>query len=596
MTSKLLNYCIPISVLFVICSLIVFRFAMKSTLERWLEHPFSQDNVAHWYLAQRMNQMDLPYDSKYTKSENQNVGIDVKVNYTNDVHVKVKTPKVVPTFGTLADKSFYNLVQDKTEYKRGDIIHLRLETADARGRHRSRGGDFWYATMGSQDRNFLTAGRVTDYKNGSYSVYFYAGYQGYMNINITLVYKAESIDWLEKVYRPSERCVTWKGFYKNDSISETTECVVERHTRTNFDRCEYSDPEVLGQTLLVCEKPRELSCDHLTYMESKDMGARVHELLGPQDYLYDKSNLFVPIRGSPDVLSIQDSLGVPTAESELPGCSAGLHDDKPYGSGYWRDDNWNSLICRNKQYTVKEAQTCLHNKQIYFLGDSTTRQLFLALMGSLGYPADVRMPDQALLNVTDFTSYQDHMRMYYALVQNKELNINATFQFHGLPITGRAKYRVKEPNPDVMFEQHILDALSDDDCKYIVLVSPWAHYVQWTPTSYLERLNLLKKSLNRLKERCSNTIMIIKGSHQRDHRSPDSHIYASDWILYDMNKILRRVFHEDWWIFLDVWDMNLSFLSPWNRPNNVHMPYSVIREELNFLFSHMCQTEQQRLQ
>ncbi|XP_070574157.1 NXPE family member 4-like [Ptychodera flava] len=580
-SQRLLVYGIPLCVFCLMLTLILFRYSMKTTLQHWVDHPYPSEDVAYQFEAQKAKQIRIAYHENNGRKRQ-----DAKSN--SKVIVNQDQAAVRPTVGISTDKAVFSISNTHTVLNMGDIVHFQIDTLDSKGHQRHRGGDFWYATMSTEDRNFRTSGRFLDHGNGSYSLHFYCGFKGLMNINITLVYPAETVNWLNEVYRPSERRVTWKGLFRDGPIGgETTECVIERDDRTKLDQCKYQDTTVLGQTVLVCDKPSELSCDHLTYMESKNMDARVTELLGNKTYLFDKSTLFTPVRSSPDVVSVSDSERK-ISHTSLPICGPGIFDNTSITSGYWLDDVWHSMVCRNKQYTVDEVKHCLKNKNIYFLGDSTIRQLFLALVGSLGYPGEVHIPDQKLLNLTGFSCHQDHMRMYYALVRHEKENINMTFRFHGLPITGRARYRIKEPNPDVLFEQHILDNLKTENCNYVILISPWAHYVQWTLVSYSERLTLLRESLLRLKRRCSNTVVIVKGSHQRDHRSTDSHIYASDYILQDMNKLLRDVFHDDWIVFLDVWDMNLSFLAPWNRPSNVHMPFEVVKEELNFLFSHIC--------
>ncbi|XP_077866762.1 NXPE family member 4-like [Saccoglossus kowalevskii] len=576
-----LRHCIPICVVCVVFSIVWMRYALVKYMAEWINSPPIEGQQLQWYTAE-------PSARKiYNVLE---LG-DRNSTFTRDF----KPPETISKPMLVGISNAFSLVGEVGQIHYGDIVSfmINLNRAKSRGRVATTGGDFWYATMSSPDRHFRTAGRLVDYSNGSYSVYFYAGNHGYMNINITRVYSGEAVQWLDTVYRHSERRVTWNGYFREGKIGgETTQCVVVRNVSSSKDTCcEYRHPTVLGETVVKCVKPKQLSCSDLTYMQSDNIAARTNELLGNRRELFDKNTIFTQIEGSPSVIHISASI-TSAIETLLPKCViASNHSSVPVRiSGYWLGDIWHSLTCRNEQHSVEMVQRCLQNKQIYFLGDSTIRQLYLSLVGALGYQGSVSDPHQELQNITgSYTVHQDIMNMYHATTRQHEHNVNITFQFHGLPITGRAKFRVKEPGADVKFEPYVIDELSTERCNYIVLVSPWAHYVQWTLASYIERLMLLRESLLRLHERCSNTVIIVKGSHQRDHRSVDSHIFASDWILYDMNRILREIFYDDFILFLDVWDMNLSYLAPWNTPSNVHMPYSVIKQELNLLLSYVCQ-------
>ena len=214
-------------------------------------------------------------------------------------------------------------------------------------------------------------------------------------------------------------------------------------------------------------------------------------------------------------------------DASLPTC----YPDQPtaISHGYWMKDVWKSSICKTTQWTsVSHVQICLRNKQLLLLGDSTVRQWAEYI------PVLLNATGARPRNATDNTEYHHFHREY------QDINLTVSFRFHAYPIT-------VVRTPPLLHEVDIIDTITSDKCLYIILVlSPWAHFSQWTRESYHERLALLRKSVERLRERCPGVPVVLKEPHPRDYPDLLSRIYASDYLLQEIGKDMRENIPWKW--------------------------------------------------
>ena len=281
-------------------------------------------------------------------------------------------------------------------------------------------------------------------------------------------------------------------------------------------------------------------------------------------------NLFVIITGTSSVndsrqqiLTSDTQRHLTQRESKSPGINTTVCLNP--GIGYWTGVIWNSASCLTKQWTSRsEIGECIRNKSLFFLGDSTTRQWVVTLLKLLGEQ-----------EVERFIAGQRCIGYF------KEYNFNLTFQFHPQRIGSSSI-----PVDDEIFEVEILDSLRDPKCNYVVTVSPWAHYAQWWLPAYKERLKLIRKAIQRLKQHCPDAVVIVKSPHVRndDGVRPESLLMYSDFIFYQMKTIMEEVLNIDGVYYIDVWNMNLAYPAK----KVVHMPDEVVRQELNLFLPHIC--------
>ena len=183
-------------------------------------------------------------------------------------------PWIVKNVGSMnitsAKTSSYEIVTGNQEKPAlGDIIHLKITARDINKRPRTGGEDFWFATLTSN--NASTSGKVVDYQNGTYSVYFIAGWEGWADINITLVHSSDAVRFLRNVMWNHMR-VEWTGGYGSANGSKANaSCSLALSGDTTWtDMCEYPNSNALGKAIFICTKQEGFSCDTLRNIRVDD--------------------------------------------------------------------------------------------------------------------------------------------------------------------------------------------------------------------------------------------------------------------------------------------------------------------------------------
>ncbi|XP_077988458.1 NXPE family member 3-like [Glandiceps talaboti] len=474
---------------------------------------------------------------------------------------------------TDASKSGMTVLTNISSVKFGDTIHVRIDAKDVDGRQRVLGGDFWSALFTNRQSNYACSvpGKFVDYANGTYSVHFNAVCSGKTAIEISLIHPKEAVQFLRTQYSSMEDKAAWKGsFGKGIHMTDERRCVLHRDG-TWKNKCEYRYKTGLGRSVLLCDRPRVrmLACSDLKYLTCDFPAPSVTKLLKNYRYIFRPPG---KLTGKPVDLNINPEKD---NQKTLVHCyqlmKSGL---KSTFTGYWFNGTWVSSDCTVRTFDRNKTRHCLKDKSIHMFGDSTTRQLFDELSSVLVLEGNrMNWDPQYDNNIKLDRNYYKKIRG----VANFEPNIKIDFYFNPFMVT-KSKVRIK----DYVFEDEILNNMNE--CNYIVIVSPWAHYTTWTPESFLERLAYIKNSLKELKNRCPDTTIVVKGSHPREKQSWQANAYNSDWIMYNVNKQLEATFDEDWILFLNVWDLNRSYLGG----ISLHMPQEVIRQELALFLSYIC--------
>ncbi len=247
--------------------------------------------------------------------------------------------------------------------------------------------------------------------------------------------------------------------------------------------------------------------------------------------------------------------------------SSSIESSYLYSDGFWTHNTWYSFLYTNQWTNATDFQNCLRNKHLILLGDSTTRQW----AENSGIPY--------LLHLVNGI-YREEVPNIFFENEYPQINLTVSYRFHPQTITAeRAPFRLYRYFVD------ILDSIPTDECsKTIVVLSPWAHFVQWTRDSYTQRLVKLKEAVNRLRTRCRTIPIIVKGCHLREHVINTAKWGWSDYLLKQMNEIMKETFNGTGTWFLDVWDMNLSYPSK----KFIHMPTYVVHEEIKLALSYIC--------
>ncbi|XP_033638087.1 NXPE family member 3-like [Asterias rubens] len=448
----------------------------------------------------------------------------------------------------------------------GDLLHYHIHS-----KLTDTGGEFYQATLSSRHHpKASTAGHFVDHTNGTYSAYFYAGWSGQATLSIVRVFTREAVTFLKDVMWNAEDRVVWQGFFYVEGTNTSTKqsktalCTLRSHGNWS-GMCVYPHLKALGSTVFLCEKLPGINCNSLyaTKSDGALIEKKMTELAIGKEKLFDKNRDYRhQIHVENSTITISGTFRAAAGKAKLLRC---LPDEKlPPSHGYWIEDHWISLICSITDWTsLGKLSSCLRNKNLILLGDSTTRQWFVLIHRLLLSPFNRGK------NEKNFT-----WRRYHR-------SLNATILFTSPPqLVGSLVVFTDEVN----YEVDVLDGLNDSYCNYIILISPWAHYTQWVRSNYVQRTQLLRKALLRMRKKCPDVKIVLKGSHARDHESFSSVLYSSDFFLKEIDEINRDAFSGIGVWYLPIWAMNMAYPTE----NSIHMPLPVILEELRMFFSYVC--------
>ncbi|XP_006821143.2 NXPE family member 3-like [Saccoglossus kowalevskii] len=483
---------------------------------------------------------------------------------------------------TSAIKSNLVFLSDLNSIHRGDIITLQIHARDDNGRERVFGGDIWRVDIYNTKIKFASTcmNKIIDHDNGSYTAHVYAGKSGNMQLRVSLVAQREAVEFVKSVVWPSEPRITWRGIFAKGDFNESSYCFLMRNGVWK-NKCEFPHAKALGKTTFLCEPPTVLDCKDLIqvtngpgpieqeYVELRNLKTQERK----NKYLFKSVNSIMA--NVPGQIVIHGRKASDYELYSVPQCNADIQE--PVSDGYWLGSIWHSLVCQDRQWNdVTEIQQCLRGKDVYFHGDSTMRQWYHKMLQMAGVKVDANnwrdkpesIPGQFVVSGDD---------PYAMMVTNVRDDINFTFNCHAI-----SRHRTHIPIHRFKFMADILDSMRTPKCNYVFVFSLWSHFHWWALDSYTERLVNIRKAVERLRKRCPNSIMAVKGAHYRGG-SP-----YLDVMYYNMNRIMKEIFKDQGIFFINIWDMNLSYSIAKKTPYSIHMPIDLIQQEVNMFLSHVC--------
>ena len=165
---------------------------------------------------------------------------------------------------TSARYTKYELFQTSDKpLKVGDTIEFVIKARDQDGNNKIFGGDFWTGTLKDDWRKAYTAGRVTDFNNGTYLMTFVLAWHGKTDVEIKLIYPNKVTNWLRSRYRTDNHYPTWQGTFQKGKLKKISNCYLS-YGRIPNNVCEYRHHRALQHTRFFCKKPPAgLSCGNL---------------------------------------------------------------------------------------------------------------------------------------------------------------------------------------------------------------------------------------------------------------------------------------------------------------------------------------------
>ncbi|XP_019617443.1 PREDICTED: uncharacterized protein LOC109464812 [Branchiostoma belcheri] len=347
----------------------------------------------------------------------------------------------------------------------------------------------------------------------------------------------------------------------------------------NVEQCDYSDPR--SGVSWACVKPKTLPCSsRADHKVDYDLSGRLNKLCffltasqkniinSLVTYDEEKGGTFKKtIKGSPESINVKSYTDVPISVSmRRPPCGPGIPASPSPTTGFWQKDVWTSTVCRNRHFLQREHYfRCLKNKELYFMGDSTGRQLYEFLL-------------LHILNTTFSAADPSITRRagpHYAV--HKPSNLTLRFRVHGPPLrTGginvsHINYLAKEINS------------VRGGPGYVLIITMWAHFTSFHYEIYIQRLRAIRTAVINLLHRKPGTLVVFKTASTRTGVPR----LSSDFFSSQMNKIIRKMFENVVVTILDVWDMTLSH----KNEDIIHPKKEIIRQEVELLLSYICPSQ-----
>ena len=234
----------------------------------------------------------------------------------------------------------------------------------------------------------------------------------------------------------------------------------------------------------------------------------------------------------------------------------------PSVTGYFLENKWNSLVCKSNvtNYNFQRIQTCLQNKVVYFIGDSTTRQFFRFLVTKL-----------SLKEIgTDATFVWAQPRVAF-----DENNITMYFRAHGQPL--------QNPGPP-----HTRPFVSDTISTIVggnnvfVVFNIGIHFYEINPKTFMHKLKYIRNAINKHHQKFPDTKFIIKGMNVVEPAD------SWDWPMFRYDVILKEYFRDmENVLFVNMRD--LTTMRPLFR--DIHPPDegAVLHQECLLLLSYICE-------
>lgn len=170
---------------------------------------------------------------------------------------KVPDADLVPFVKSTDPSSSYFVILNSAAFFRvGSPLEVLVHVQDFQGQPKNYGGDYLQARIHSPRLQAGAVGRVVDYQNGFYKVFFTLLWPGRVRVSVSLVHPSEGIRVLQRLQEEKPDRVYFKSLFRSGRISETVKCNV--CLPGSLPLCNFTDLHT-GEPWF-CLKPKKLPC------------------------------------------------------------------------------------------------------------------------------------------------------------------------------------------------------------------------------------------------------------------------------------------------------------------------------------------------
>ncbi|XP_008106015.2 NXPE family member 3 isoform X1 [Anolis carolinensis] len=453
--------------------------------------------------------------------------------------------------------SSFVILNPHKQYKVGDQLEVLVHMQDYEGRPKQYGGDYLQTRIHSAPLKAGAIGRILDYQNGTYRLFFTLLWAGEVMVSVSLVHPSEGIQVLQRLREEKPDRAYFKSLFKSGRISEATECNVCLHG--DMPVCNFTDPYT-GEPWF-CYKPRKLSC--ATRINHYKGGYQKGLVTSEEGRLFQSGvNIKVPISSNgPDTVIVR-----PLKHAEMDNLERSQKPDI-FPSGHFYQDEWQPRTQWIRHFNKSsEVIECLQDKLIHLFGDSTIRQWFEYLTAFV--------PDIMELNLGSARKIGPFMAV------DPKHNILLKFRCHGPPIRFFTVF-----SSELHYIANELNRIVGGK-NTVIAITIWSHFSTFPVEVYIRRLRNIRRSIIRLLDRSPKTQIVIKTANVQE-LGPEVSLFNSDWYSVQLDIIMRKMFSGIGVHFVDAWEMSLAHY----LPHKLHPDDVIVKNQLDAFLSFVCPPE-----
>lgn len=292
--------------------------------------------------------------------------------------------------------------------------------------------------------------------------------------------------------------------------------------------CNYSNP-THGEKR-TCLKPSSGECSKITWQDYAE--DRHLKSVYDRHYFRQGFNFHAPIQGDGILISVMEIEKGAKPQSLKIRQTANYNPMTP--TGWFYNTTWNSFKPRKRSIPLRPMmKTCVRNKRLYFVGDSTMRMIYRRFMEMLN------LTDTGLNNSVAWSRGRD--------AKDDSLNLTMQYRSHGSPLLN--------PGPEDArpYISDTLDAIATGGKGSVVILTIGYHFHALSPDVFLIRLRIIKAVMKNMMQRLPGIQVVIKGLHYHAYDIRDKL-----WLTYRLEVLLRKEFVGMAGVtFMELWDWTL---------------------------------------
>ena len=454
--------------------------------------------------------------------------------------------------------------------ERDDAVHVAIAAVNGFNVTKTTGGDLFVLWAEQVEGDGCTSGHVVDHNNGTYSGYIELFWTGRSIIKAKLASTIENFcirrqaitKYGDSAFVTKEPQGIQTTFKNKMQEVEETRCgnryplVGYKHV-CNFTKLNDDSPWYCGAPV-----SRQLNCSTVHNFK-KLFSTTFKDILSPiernriaNDIEHRELNAITVMAKSPVKTNTTPCHKLPKEMSWT---------DDSQSAGFYLNKTWHNLNCNNTiTFQSHSYQTCLINKTLVLLGDSTTRQYL-----------DYFVTEVLKFPKIDLKKYSIH----HSPIEFKNFGIHIIHKIHEMPF-----YSAGFPATGITSEATEINTLAKSDIpgKDIVIVAHYCvHLHSLSSELFRFKIRRLADSIKNLLEVKPDANVFIKGPHVffLNRKWFDVRIsFNQKNIIFDEFEDLRTKV-----IYLDVWSITAAHNSEELHPNDPSLT-----SQIQHFMSYLC--------